>query len=171
YTGLIGSDNNAMAALARSTGLSPEEFADLMNAKADSLKMNNSHFIEPTGLSPLNVSTARDVLKLARAAFADEKISEILRIKKYQFTSASNISHTVYSTDLLLNSFLNADPYQVVAGKTGFINEAGYCLTAQISHSEQNGEILAVVLGTTGHLNRFDEMKGLVSWVFDNYEF
>ena len=65
---LMASENRAAAALGRSYPGGTEAFVDAMNAKAAVLDMNESRFVEPTGLSPANVSTARDLAKLVRAA-------------------------------------------------------------------------------------------------------
>lgn len=171
YVGLIGSDNNAITALVRSTGLDEKEFVNKMNQKAKDFNMKSSDFVEPTGLSSLNISTARDVLVLVEKAFSNANISKVVKIKKYDFTSLNNINHTIYNTDLLLNSFLDMAPYKVIGGKTGYTEEAGYCLTAQVKNNEKSGEVLAVVLGADSPQNRFNEIKGLVTWVFENYRF
>src|SRR5919109_392046 len=66
---LMASENRAAAALGRSYPGGMEAFVDAMNAKAAVLDMNESRFVEPTGLSPANVSTASDLAKLVRAAY------------------------------------------------------------------------------------------------------
>lgn len=208
YSMLVGSANNATKALIRSTGLTEEEFVKRMNQKATVLLSSRvksytfsgnsekkskdpmaktsdqkTHFFEPTGLSPQNVSTAYEIALLAKEAFKNEKIREATVMKKYVFrTVDAEILHTIKNTDKLLQSFLNpslsASPgaltpmpvpgYKIIAGKTGYLEEAGYCL---ISEVEKNGHrVIGVILGSESGEARFQEMKGLIWWVFENYK-
>lgn len=165
---LVGSVNNAALALARSTGLSQDEFIEKMNQKAITLGLKNTFFVDPAGLEPTNVSTAHDIALLVSSALTDDKIREVTVKKKYVF-SPRNIKKTYYvkNTNELLWSFLNEEPYEIVGGKTGYLDEAKYCLAAEI---ENNGhKIIAVVLGSDTIEDRFQEVKGLTFWTFDNY--
>jgi D-alanyl-D-alanine endopeptidase (penicillin-binding protein 7) len=163
YTSLIASDNNATKALARSTGISEKEFIDKMNKKAKELGLPNTKFFEVTGLDERNVSTAVDILNLAKEVFTKEEIKLATTKQNYQFTAVSGKAHKVYSTDHLLNSYLD-----IVAGKTGYINAAGYCLVAEVVGSEGNS-IISVVLGSASNDDRFKDLKVLSAWVFENY--
>ena len=196
YSMLVGSANNAAKALVRSAGLcdkeeclpkrspvvlerhgrrkgwqnlSPEEFVNQMNWKVQDLGLKSTHFTEPTGLSPKNVSTAYEIALLAKKAFENEKIKEATVMDRYVFrTIGEEIRHTIRNTDKLLISFLNQDAYKIIAGKTGYIEEAGYCLVSQV---EKDGhQVIGVVLGTESKEARFLEMKGLIWWVFENWE-
>jgi len=163
YTTLIPSDNNAAKALVRSTGFSQEEFVSLMNAKAKDLGLINTLFVEPTGLSQNNQSTALEVLELAKYAFADSNIADAVDRSTYSFQAKSGQNHQFSSTNQLLDSYLN-----VVAGKTGYIGDAGYCLVSEIV-SEDGHHILAVVLGSDSHEGRFFDLKVMAGWVFNNF--
>ena len=121
---LVASSNNATVALARFTGLTPEEFVWAMNDKAAQLGMVNSKFFEPTGLDPANVSTASDLIKLAKAALSRPEIIQATTQSEYTFNVLNaNRTYTLKNTDQLLNSYL-----KIAAGKTGYLDEAGYCL-------------------------------------------
>ncbi len=161
---LVASDNNAARALARSTGLNTEDFAKAMNAKALILKMNQSNFVEPTGLNAQNQATALDVLKMAKTAFAKQEIQKAVVQKSYSLLTQEGRSQKVLSTNNLLKSYLN-----VKAGKTGYIEAAGYCLVVEVANDEGQ-EILTVVLGSSAHENRFQDAKILSGWVFENYQ-
>jgi len=163
YTSLVGSANNATIALARSTGLSLDEFVLKMNEKAKELEMDNTYFEEPTGLSEENVSTALDVLKLARIAFSKEEIKAALQTEEYIFNTADKeIEHTIKNTDKLLSSFLNEDDYNVLGAKTGYTDEAMYCLVLGVKNEEKN--VISVILGANTSENRFQEAKSLAWW-------
>ena len=150
-------------ALARSTGLTEEGFVEAMNQKAQELGMSDSIFFEPTGLDPANVSTAFDIIKLAQTALSQPDIAAATKQKEYKFSIINAPrNYTLKNTDRLLNSYLN-----VVSGKTGFLDEAGYCL---VSNIDNNGhEVLVVVLGSETEDSRFQEVKALSQWSFDNY--
>jgi len=161
---LVASSNNATMALARSTGLSAEEFIWAMNDKAKALGMTGSNFAEPTGLDPANISTAEDLVKLAKEAFNRPEISQATIQKKYNL-SVLNVdrNYTLENTDRLLNSYL-----KVRAGKTGYLDEAGYCLLSEIE-GPAGQRLIVVVLGSSEELGRFQEVKALSQWAFDNY--
>lgn len=165
---LVGSVNNAAVALARSTGESEEEFIARMNAKAESFKMS-ANFVDQTGLEVENQGTARDVAKLLAAALREEKIREAVVQKRYVFSpKKSQKTYYVKSTDELLWSFLNEEPYKLIGGKTGYIEEAGYNLAIEVQGDGH--KIIVVVLGSTTAEDRFKEVKGLADWTFENYK-
>jgi len=165
---LIASSNEALSALARSTG--QDNFIALMNQKAFELGMTNTYFADPTGLAPANVSTPADLVKLAQAAFARPEIAEAVKTKEYNFKVLNNQRPVkAESTDRLLGSFLDSEPYQIVGAKTGYLDEAGYCLLIEVKRAEGQTLILAL-LGASDQTSRWQEAKGLVDWVFANYD-
>lgn len=161
---LVGSDNNATMALVRSSGFSTDEFVARMNKKAKDMGLLNTFFADPTGLSPQNVSTARELAQLAKFVW---NITDILRPTSESQFFLSNTNQTikrkVINTNKLLDSFL-----EVKAGKTGFIDEAGYCLVALIS-DQANHSVIVVTLGSVSEAERFQDTKTLAWWVFSNY--
>ncbi len=163
YASLIASDNNALLALVRASGKTQAEFVALMNAKAKDLKLTKTQFFEPTGLSAKNVSTANEVLVLAKNAFAVSEVRKTASLANYDFTALSGEKHKVVSTNKLLGSFLHLGP-----AKTGYIGEAGFCLVAEVAN-ENNQEILAVVLNSDSNDNRFQDLKALAYWIFQNF--
>ena len=169
YTALVASDNDAIMALARSTGLTEAEFIAKMNDKAESLGLGQTKFVEPTGLKSENKSTAGDVAKLLNYVLKNEEILKVTSTDSYEFEvfdKVKNKSRTVKlkNTDHLLNSYLN-----VIGGKTGFLEEAGYCLAVKIKGKE-NQEIIVVVLGSQSNYDRFQDVKAISDWVFENYK-
>jgi D-alanyl-D-alanine endopeptidase (penicillin-binding protein 7) len=159
HAALMSSDNVATKALARTCGLSREEFVRRMNAKADSLGLSGTRFVEPTGLSEQNVATAQGVARLLRVASNSDIVSTIMQKESYEFTSNRKI-HRLVNTNRLLRS-----KWRVTAGKTGFIQEAGYCLATNIE-GENGAEITAVVLGAPSNALRFAEARRILDWTF-----
>lgn len=166
---LIASSNDATAALARSTGLSPEEFAKEMNATAAAIGMDGAMFVEPTGLDPRNTATARGVALLVKKALSTAKIQETVIKRAYSYVAPDGKWRHVESTDQLLDSFLNKPPYAFLGGKTGYLDEAGYCFGAAAENSA-GGRVVAVVLSAANKDDRFREVKRLIYWALDVYQ-
>jgi len=167
---LIPSDNNATVALARSTGLSEAEFVAAMNKKAVDLGLADSTFAEPTGLSEGNQASAYDVAKLLYNALQYPQISGLTTQSKYSFTvigsgRAVNLSSTDY---LLGNQLFQNGEYKIMGGKTGFIDEAGYCFVVALEN-QAGQKVLGVILGSQSIDSRFQDMKALWHWVLTNY--
>lgn len=157
YTMLVGSSNTAAYALARATG------ADL-NKVAAMLSLKNTRFAEPTGLDENNISTAYEVGVLARTAFAEPLLKNILVLPEYKLNK-----RVVRSTDALLFGSLARPPYAVLAGKTGSLGgDIGYHL-ATVVDRDGAGPVLVIVLGATTPGGRFDDAEKLARWTFQNY--
>lgn len=166
-TSLIASDNGATIALVHASGLSEEEFVKKMNEKALALGLTNTNFRDSIGLSDDNVSTAREVALLAKEALVRPEIIEATESKDYQFTTLDGREKMIESTDYLL--FDSEDnQFQVLGGKTGYTDKAGYCYVGRFEDLSGR-EIISVVLNSAGKNDRFRESKSLVKWVFDNY--
>jgi D-alanyl-D-alanine endopeptidase (penicillin-binding protein 7) len=151
---LIASDNVAAKALALSTG--PEQaFVEKMNLKARALGLLGTHFADPTGLNPDNVSTAMDCARLVSIASRDERISQIMQMQNHVFKSNRRL-HRIHTTNRLLKTNLD-----ILGGKTGFIRQSGYCL-ATFVRGENQREVAAAVLGARSNSKRFADMRTLL---------
>jgi len=171
HVSLISSSNEATVALARSTGLSSEDFVKKMNEKAKTLGMNNTSFTDVTGLSNNNKSTAIDIAILAKMAFLNNNIKRVTSTESYSINIINrNITRNIKSTDKILNQEfgLGGQVYKVENGKTGYLELAGYNFVSQVSDNN-NRKILVVVLGSETINSRFSDTKSLAYWVFNNY--
>ncbi len=123
---LMGSANNSTYTLARTSGITVPQFVARMNAKARELGMVNSHFVDPTGLEPMNISTAADIAILIKAANEVPRIAEIGKKTSYTLLSTDKKpkEHTIKTTNALLRA---GDP--VSLGKTGYLEESRYNFT------------------------------------------
>jgi D-alanyl-D-alanine carboxypeptidase len=172
YSMIVASSNEAAKALARSTGLTANDFAFQMNLRAKFLGMKDSKFIEPTGLSDYNQASAEDVVKLIRVAFSHSEVRKAGSTKTYTVKVLNrDTKRSMESTDKILKEDFGTESasYKIEAGKTGFTNSAGYCFASQVK-DDQDRQLLVTVLGSSSTYDRFTDTKSLAYWVFNNYK-
>ena len=155
---LVHSVNDVACALARDNAGSVEAFAEKMNAKALELGMRHSHFVNPNGLpAPNQYSTARDMTRLALAAYRSSTIRSIVSTKSMYFHFASGRVQEFKNTNLILRDY----PY-CTGMKTGYTEAAGHCL---VSSGSGNGrEVIAVVLGERSRSWLWRDSSSLLAW-------
>jgi serine-type D-Ala-D-Ala carboxypeptidase (penicillin-binding protein 5/6) len=161
YGLLIASGNDAGVALAEHVGGSVEGFAELMNAKARSLNLHNSHFSNPTGLDQEgNYSSAYDLAQLTDYVLSHDLYREAFTMHEYTaYVLNKEETRKVVSTNRLLG--VRGD---IIGGKTGYTHEAGRCF---IAIAERDGrDIITVVLNAQ---DRFQETELLVDWIYATY--
>ena len=158
HLALVASDNAAARVLARISIWGSEGFIQRMNEKAIALGLSGTTFADPSGLDPLNVSSALDVSRLIVYASGNEQISNIMQ-KRYHRVQTNRRSVRVRNTNRLL-----ADDLDILGGKTGFIRKAGYCL-ATLINLPNVGPVAVVVLGAWSNSDRFNETHLLANWV------
>lgn len=162
---LLGSANNATALVARSTGLTAEEFVRRMNAKAHALGLKNTRFTETTGLDPLNVSTASEYAVLASSILRSPAIQKVLSTKVHTFSTVNRKKlHTIRNTNTLLNAGISA-----TAGKTGYLDEAGYTMVVQ-TKPDATHAFVSVVLGNSSSASRYNDAKTIAQFAAEQYE-
>lgn len=150
HLALMSSENRAAHALGRHYPGGLDAFVAAMNAKAQSLGMTNTRFVEPTGLSSDNVSSPHDLARLLRAASQRPLIHRYSTDSEYD-VEIDNRTQTFRNTNLLVRK---AD-WDIKISKTGFINEAGECL---VMLARINGRDLAIVLlDSQGKLSRIGD--------------
>jgi len=156
---LISSDNRACPALGRAVGLAPAKLVEAMNAKARSLGLKRTRFVDTTGLKA-NVSTAREVVTALMAAIAVPTLAEIMTTTQATVRSTDGrVTVDYISTDLALR----AGRYSVLGGKTGYTDEAKYCLAIAAKIGERR--VGMVFLGAAGKLTRFGDFNRTASWL------
>jgi len=157
HMSLMCSDNCATRVIALESGLAPDEFIARMNTKSIELGLTGTRFVEFTGLNEHNVSTAADVARLLHAAANEPLIAEITTTRSYDFHTARRW-HTIGNTNRLLYG-----RYEVLGGKTGFIQPAGYCFATWVR--AQGRDLIAVVLGAPTNATRFADAVRLIQKV------
>ncbi|MDA3839805.1 MAG: serine hydrolase [Patescibacteria group bacterium] len=164
---LVASANTATKALVSSTGFSEEEFVQKMNEKAKDLVMNNSRFVDPIGISSLNVSTARDLSLLLKEVMEKKDIRETTEKKEYSFKTVEGVVKRAYSTDGLLGKYPK-NGVSLLGGKTGYIDAAGFCF-AGVFKNNKDKEVISIILGASDPHTRFSETDELVSWIYSSF--
>ena len=154
---LIASDNAAARVLARTSEGGTAAFIGRMNQMAANLGLKNSHYADPSGLDSRNVSSAYDVSHLMAFATSDERLGPIMRTEAFD-VHTSRRAFSIRNTNKLLGTDVD-----VVAGKTGFIRKAGYCL-ATLIQGPQGAQLAVVVLGAANSAMRFGEARHLFNW-------
>ncbi len=170
HVALVGSSNSAIAALVRESGITPENFALLMNKKAKALGLNSAVFSEPTGLDAANQASAEDAARLLKEALKSEKIVQTMRIGEYYAQPLNKEKkRRVWSTNWLLTNWIpNKFAKDCIAGKTGYIADAGYNFAVRLE-DERGRAVRAVVLGAVSNEARFTEARDLAEWAFGHY--
>jgi len=158
YAFLVKSCNDVANVLARDNAGSISAFAAKMNAKARSLGCTNSQFRNPHGLTvPGQYSTARDMARIAMAAYRSPVIRDAVRRPYYTFTRRDGRTVTLKSTNDLLGRMPECNGL-----KTGYTNASGRCLIS--SASSRGRHVILVQLGTkTTYI--WDDARLLMSWV------
>jgi serine-type D-Ala-D-Ala endopeptidase (penicillin-binding protein 7) len=163
HASLMASDNRCTRALARAVSGSVEAFVLKMNEKMKQLGLDQTIFNDPTGLDPLNVSTAKEIAVIVNRAYRFEEIARITSKKQvavHLLNKRKRAFRTITNTNVLV-----ASKYRVLTGKTGFISEAQHCLTTILMDSKGH-KLTLVVLGAPGSGTRFREAKKLADWGF-----
>lgn len=157
---LMASENRAAATLAHHYSGGYPAFIKAMNAKAAALGMSNSRFVEPTGLSPENVSTPRDLARLIQASARDPLIAELSTTpKKDMVFRAPRHLRAFYNTNPLVRN----DHWSIDASKTGYINQAGRCLVLQAEI--QNRHVAIVLLDSFGKRSHIGDAGRVRRWL------
>ncbi|KAF1023809.1 MAG: D-alanyl-D-alanine endopeptidase [Paracidovorax wautersii] len=123
---LMSSENRAAHALARTHPEGLRRFVAMMNARAMMLGMRDTHYVEPTGLSSENQSSARDLAILVNAAYRDPMVSAMSVTPGHEVSVGSRTLQYNNSNRLVRNG-----DWDIGLQKTGYISEAGHCLVMQ----------------------------------------
>ncbi|MBQ3816771.1 MAG: D-alanyl-D-alanine carboxypeptidase [Clostridia bacterium] len=150
YGAILPSGADATVGLAIKTAGSEEEFVKLMNKKAKQLKLKNTHFDNTSGLySNGNYTSAHDMAVILKAAMENEVCREVL--SAYQHTTAATPQHPegITLTSTLFSHMYGTEPETatIKGGKTGYINESGYCIASFGENNTNKNEYIVVTLG------------------------
>ena len=143
YASLVGSANNTIETLVRVSGLSRDDFIKKMNELVVSWGATLTHFVEPTGLSPENVSSVQDYAIITKEVFTHPIIQKASTMSKYKFyTINTEEPYTVKNT----NQLIFRNHFNITGSKTGYLDEAGYCLMTR-AKADNGEQIIVVTLG------------------------
>ena len=157
---LMASENRAASTLARHYPGGTPAFVAAMNAKAEALGMTRTRFEDPTGLSPKNVSTARDLARMVEAAsgyplIREDSVAPTHVVEVQPTGRALGFSNS--------NRLVNSSAWDITLQKTGYISEAGRCLVmlAQIA----SRPVVIVLLDSVGKYTRLADATRVKTWL------
>ncbi len=162
---LMRSDNRSLPALMESCGMILQEFVLHMNHRAKVMGLKHTSFTELTGLSPYNVSTAREYSRVMMEATKYPALVQIMQTKQDMIVGYKNGRARKYearSTNYLLGR-RNVD---VVGAKTGYTDIARYCLSV-LNRLVDNTAVSMVFLGAEGKHTRFGDFSRVMKWIDD----
>jgi D-alanyl-D-alanine endopeptidase (penicillin-binding protein 7) len=137
-------------------------FVGLMNAKAAQLGMRDTRYVEPTGLSSKNQSSAKDLATLVGNAYHDATLRELSTSPSYKVEVGNRTLQ--YNTT---NRLVKNPNWDIGLQKTGYISEAGQCLVMQAKVSGR--KLIMVFLDSAGKLSRIADAERVRKWVENNH--
>ncbi|MGV3741158.1 MAG: D-alanyl-D-alanine endopeptidase [Burkholderiaceae bacterium] len=158
HIALMSSENRAASALGRHYPGGLPAFVNAMNGMAKMLGMESTHFVEPTGLSPQNVSSARDLVRLVIAAQEHPAISRYSTHRHHAVDAGKRVLQYRNS-----NRMVSYSTWDIALQKTGYIAEAGRCLIMQADI--QGRPIIMVFLGSKGKFSRTADASTMRHWL------
>jgi D-alanyl-D-alanine endopeptidase (penicillin-binding protein 7) len=161
HLALMSSENRAAHALGRTYPGGLATFVGLMNAKAKALGMKDTSYVEPTGLSSRNQSSAHDLANLVNVAYNDPKLRELTTSPGYQ-VAVGKRTLSFNNTNRLVKNH----NWDIGLQKTGYISEAGQCLVMQAKIAGR--KLIMVFLDSAGKLSRIGDAERVRKWVEAN---
>jgi D-alanyl-D-alanine endopeptidase (penicillin-binding protein 7) len=154
----MSSENRAAASLGRTFPGGMDAFVAAMNAKAAALGMHDTRFVDPTGLSAANVSSARDLARLVAAAH------EYPLIRQYSTRESATVQ--AFGRPLQYrntNGLVRSAHWEIGLSKTGYISEAGRCLVMRVRMASR--EVIVVLLDSWGKFSRVGDANRIRKWL------
>jgi serine-type D-Ala-D-Ala endopeptidase (penicillin-binding protein 7) len=158
HLALMSSENRAAQLLGRTYPGGLDTFVEAMNAKARLLGMSDSHFVDPTGLSAENRSSANDLVRLVKAAYEHDVIRE--------YSTSEELALPVGKRTLAYhntNRLTSSPDWEIGLQKTGYISAAGRCLVMQAVI--EGKRIVMVLLDSVGKYSRIADAQRIRNWL------
>ena len=165
YALMLPSAADAANILARNIAGNTEEFVNMMNDKANKLGLKNTKFSNPIGMDNDNYSTAYDLSIILKEAIKSDLFKELYNTDSY--TTTNNIKLT--KTTSKIASKYNLDISNLTGSKTGFTDEAGYCLASTATYNDVN--YLVVTLNSEELPNHIKDTLNLYNYFDTNYSY
>lgn len=172
YATLVASANNAANALSRTTGLLRTEFLEEMNSRVEELGLMNTTFVDPTGIELGNVSTAREMMRLASDILDQDEVALFTSTYvKYITDLTQDTTKKITNTNWMLWKPAYDDLY-VTGGKTGYLEESGWNLVVSLRpmSGDADTELLIVLFGAQSRSASFEDANALADWAWQTHE-
>jgi serine-type D-Ala-D-Ala endopeptidase (penicillin-binding protein 7) len=157
---LMASENRAANALGRFYPGGMSAAVRAMNAKAKDLGMSYTTFVDTTGLSPKNVSTASDLAILVKAA-NEYPLIQTLSTEREQFVTSEETGRTLHFGTS--NGLVKSEGWDISLQKTGFISEAGRCVVMLAKIAQR--PVIMVLLDSVGKFSRIGDANRVKTWM------
>ena len=158
HLALMSSENRAAHALGRTFPGGMQRFVGLMNARAMMLGMKDTRYVEPTGLSSENRSSAYDLATLVNTAAQDPLLRQLSTSQGYEVAVGNRVLQ--YNNT---NRLVHNPDWQIGLQKTGYISEAGQCLVMQARVAGR--KLIMVFLDSSGKYSRLADAERVRRWV------
>ena len=158
---LMSSENRAAHALGRTYPGGMDRFVQHMNVKAAQLNMRDTRYVEPTGLSSNNQSSAKDLATLVAHASNNSQLRELSTAQEHQVAVGERTVNFINTNRLTRNP-----EWEIGLQKTGYISEAGQCLVMQTKIAGR--KLIMVFLDSAGKLSRLGDAERVRRWVENN---
>lgn len=158
HLALMSSENRAAHALGRAYPGGLSAFVQQMNLKARELGMSETRFVEPTGLSSANQSSARDLATLVAAAYERPILRDLSTSPNHHLDVGRRVLRFNNS-----NRLVHSPDWEIGLQKTGYISEAGRCLVMQARIAGR--KMIMVLLDSPGKVSRADDVERMRKWV------
>ena len=158
HLSLMSSENRAAHALGRTYPGGIDQFVRVMNQKAKTLGMTDSYFVDPTGLSSRNQSSARDLATLAAASYNQPIMRELSTSPGYRLAVGRKTLQ--YNNS---NGLVRSDDWDIGLQKTGYISEAGRCLVMQATVAGR--DVIMVFLDSVSKVGRLRDAERIRQWM------
>ncbi|WP_421412486.1 D-alanyl-D-alanine endopeptidase [Serratia plymuthica] len=158
HIALMSSENRAAAALSRNYPGGRKAFVAKMNRKARSIGMKHARFYDPTGLTPRNVASANDLLKMVNHAYRYQTIRRFSTDRQHVVYPGRG--QLVYRSS---NGLINNRNWNIQLQKTGYTNEAGHCLVMRTLIKGQ--PVVIILLGSQQRYGHYDDALRLKTWL------
>jgi D-alanyl-D-alanine endopeptidase (penicillin-binding protein 7) len=174
FAAIGSSANNAIMALARVTGLTREAFVQRMNEEARAAGAIQTNLVEPSGMDPANMTTARDMAYITEAAFRDPMMRNPTTRVAYSIAVEGEAVRELKTT---IAPFILDPDVWTLGGKTGYLEESMYNLVARLRDVDTEGkpvagtDVIVVVLGAPTKDGSFQSVKHLAQWAWQHHAF
>jgi len=159
YASLVGSTNNTIETLVRVSGLNRDDFVTLMNKNVASWGASSTNFVEPTGLAPENVSSPLDYAIIAKEVLKNPIIQKTSTMNDYKFTTVNKKKdYRIKNT----NKLIELNRHKIIGSKTGYLNEAGYCLMTKVEKGSD--AIITVIFGASSYSHSLQTTSDLINY-------
>jgi len=158
HLALMSSENRAAHALGRTFPGGLDEFVSRMNARAQLLGMHDTHYVEPTGLSSRNQSSAHDLATLVATAYKEPVLRELSTSPGREVEVGRRVLQ--YNNT---NRLVKSPNWDIGLQKTGYISEAGQCLVMQAQIAGR--KLIMVFLDSAGKLSRIADAERVRRWL------